>query len=124
LGAQYGVVPKLKFLIAEDSPQMRRLMRTLVEDIAVEVHECTSGQEAVRRYFEVKPDWVLMDLQMRDGDGLTATREICRREPEARIVIVTEFDEDELRQAAVDAGAFAYMLKENLLRIRNLVNSR
>jgi CheY-like chemotaxis protein len=114
-------VHRLKFLIAEDSVQMRRLMRTLLEDIALEIHECCGGEEAIRAYFTVKPDWVLMDLQMRGGDGLTATREICRRDANARIVIVTEFDEDELRRAAADAGAVAYVLKENLLRVRHFV---
>lgn len=110
----------VKLLIAEDSAQMRRLMRTLFADVAGEIYECSNGPEAVRTYFLVQPDWVLMDLQMSDGDGLSATREIRSRASDARIVIVTEFDEDELRRAAADACAVAYVLKENLLRVRQL----
>lgn len=115
-------MPTLKFLIADDSPQMRRLMRTLLDDMAAAVYECASGNEAVRIYFETRPDWVLMDLHMNDGDGLTATREILERDSAARIVIVTQFDEEELRKAAAEAGAAAYMLKENLLTIRRFLS--
>jgi CheY-like chemotaxis protein len=114
-------MPRLRLLIVDDSAQMRRLMRSLFADIAHEIHECSSGNAAVERYFEVHPDWMLMDLQMEDGDGLVATRAICARDPAARIVIVTQFDQQELRRAAVEAGAAAYMLKENLLSIRRFL---
>jgi CheY-like chemotaxis protein len=114
-------VQGLKLLIVDDSTQMRRLMRTFFEDIASEVHECCSGNAAVRTYFETRPDWVLIDLQMEDGDGLTATRAIRDRDATARIMIVTQFDQEELRRAAAEAGAVAYMLKENLLSIRRLL---
>src|SRR5947207_3310111 len=100
---------------------MRRLMRTLLDDIAADIVECAGGAEAVALYLATRPDWVLMDIHMADGDGLTATREICRRDAAARIVIVTQFDEEEFRRAAAEAGAVGYVLKENLLGIRRLV---
>lgn len=75
------------------------------------------------RYFAVRPDWVLMDIHMRDGDGLTATRTIRERDGAARIVIVTQFNEEELRRAAGEAGAMGYVLKENLLAIRRFFTS-
>ena len=108
-------------LIAEDSAQMRRLMRTLLANTAFDVCECSNGAEAVRLYFETRPDWVIMDLHMAGGDGLTATREICSRDRAARIIIVTQFDDDALRREAAEAGAVAYMLKENLLGVRRLL---
>ena len=111
----------LKLLIAEDSPQMRRLIRTFVDDLASQVVECSGGTEAVGAYFAMRPDWVLMDLHMPAGDGLAATREIRSRDAEARILIVTELDGDELRRAAAEAGAAAYVLKENLLAIRRFI---
>jgi CheY-like chemotaxis protein len=114
-------VEKLRFLIAEDSPEMRRLLRSLIEDLASDVVECACGQEAVRLYFETVPNWVLMDLHMPDGDGLDATRQIRARDGSARIVIVTQFDEDALRRAAEEAGAVAYMLKDHLLSVRKLI---
>jgi CheY-like chemotaxis protein len=114
----------MRFLIAEDSPQMRRLIRTFVDDLASEVVECSGGTEAVGAYFAMRPDWVLMDLHMPAGDGLTATREIFGRDAGARIVIVTEAEGDELRRAAAEAGAVGYVLKENLLSIRRVVTGR
>jgi CheY-like chemotaxis protein len=114
---------KLRILIAEDSAPMRRLIRSLVEDLAADVVECDGGREAVRLYFEFQPDWVLMDLHMPDGDGLEATRAIRGRDGNARIVIVTQSDENELRRAAEEAGAVAYMLKDHLLGVRKLVGS-
>jgi CheY-like chemotaxis protein len=108
--AQHDRVQKLRFLIAEDSAPMRSLIRSLVEDFAAEVVECEGGREAVRLYFETRPDWVLMDLHIADGDGLEATRAIRDRDGSARIVIVTQFDENALRRACEDAGAVAYML--------------
>jgi CheY-like chemotaxis protein len=117
-------VPQLKFLIAEDSPQMRRLIRTFVDDLASEVVECSGGTEAVSAYFATRPDWVLMDLHMPAGDGLTATREIHGRDAGARIVIVTEVEGDELRRAAAEVGAVGYVLKENLLSIRRVVTGK
>jgi CheY-like chemotaxis protein len=115
-----GVKP-LRILIVEDSVPMRRLMRTMLEDVASVVDECASGPEAVRLYFETHPDWVIMDLHMDGGDGLTATRAICTRDQAARIVIVTQFDDYGMREEAAQAGAVAYMLKENLLGVRRFV---
>ena len=114
-------VKTLKFLIAEDSVPMRRLMRTLFEDVAAVVHECGTAEDAVRLYFETRPDWVLMDVHMAGSNGLAATRDICERDRNARIVIVTQFDDDSLREEAAHAGATAYMLKENLLSVRRFV---
>lgn len=101
---------------------MRRLMRILVEDMAGEIVECGGGEEAVALYQATRPDWVLMDIHMPGLDGLAATREIRRRDGAARIVIVTQFDEQELRHAAADAGAVGYVLKENLLGIRRMIS--
>jgi two-component system chemotaxis response regulator CheY len=111
---------KYRFLIAEDSEPMRRLIRSVVADLAKDIVECNAGRDAVRAYFETRPDWVLMDLQTAGGDGLEATREIHDIEPGARIVIVTQLEGPELRQAAAEAGAVAYVLKENLLALRRI----
>ena len=64
-----------------------------------------------------RPDVVLMDIAMR-GDGIMATRRIKEVHPEARIVIVANHDEPDLREAATHAGASGYVLKTNLLELR------
>jgi DNA-binding NarL/FixJ family response regulator len=57
---------------------------------------------------------VLIDLRMPVVDGFAATREIMAAEPDARIIIVTDYDVEQLRAAPVDSGARAYFLKQNL----------
>ena len=58
-----------------------------------------------------------MDIVMKNVDGIMATRQIIAAFPQARIVIVTDYNEGELRQAAHEAGACQYVVKENLLYI-------
>ena len=114
----------MKLLIVEDSAQMRRMMKSLVSDLATELYECADGAEALSAYREHRPDWVLMDIKMGEVDGLEATREIISAFPEARICIVTNYDDDELREAARKSGACDYVLKDQLLEVRRILTRR
>lgn len=105
----------MNFLIVEDNENMRRMIRSVIRDLAGEVHECEDGAQALDAYAAHRPDWVLMDLRMRDVDGITATGRITSAFPEARVAIVTSYDDQDLRRASREAGASAYVLKENLL---------
>ena len=111
----------MNVLIVEDSEPMRRTIKSFIEDLAEEIHECPDGRNALAAFTRYQPDWVLMDIKMRDVDGLAATREIKAAFPEARIVIVTSFDEQSLRDEARLAGACGYVLKENLQDLVNLI---
>ena len=111
----------MKFLIVEDSAPMRRMIKSLIADLATELYECSDGAEARAAYRKHRPDWVLMDIQMGEMDGLEATREIIAAFPEARILIVTNYDDDELRKAARSAGASDYVLKDNLIDVRRVL---
>ena len=66
----------------------------------------------------VRPDWVLMDIRMKEVDGLAAAQQITTAWPGARVVIVTSYNDASLRDAARQAGACGYVLKDNLLEIR------
>jgi CheY-like chemotaxis protein len=110
----------VRVLIVDDSAQVRRLIASLLRGIADEIIECSNGEDAVGSYFEVHPDWVLMDVRMTGMDGIAATKEIVRGDPAARVIIVSEYAEAEMREAVVDAGAVGYVHKENLLGIRRL----
>ena len=107
----------MKVLIVEDNPSMRRMIRRMVARVAVEVSECDDGAAACSLYGELRPDWVLMDIELGEVNGITATRRIKSAYPEARVVIVTNYDDELLRQAAKAAGACAYVLKEDLLAL-------
>lgn len=103
---------------------MRTLIRSLAESAPSVVEECADGETALALYSRIHPDWVLMDIKLGGMDGLTATRAIRRTDPHARVVIVTELDDEHYRRAAREAGASAYLLKENLLDLPGLLSSR
>jgi DNA-binding NarL/FixJ family response regulator len=104
----------LHILIADDHPLFRKGMRTLLDsmpDIEV-VGEATSGQEAVEKGLALKPDLVLMDLQMPGGGGLEATRRLTESDPHIHVLVVTLFEDDDSVFAALRAGARGYILKD------------
>ena len=107
----------MTILIVEDNPTIRRLIRRAISDIADNIFECEDGADALTAYTEHRPDAVLMDVRMPRMDGLSATRQLLRHHPAARIIIVTDYNDDEVRNAAREAGACAYALKHNLTEL-------
>ena len=79
-------------------------------DIEV-VGEADDGKKGVELVLELRPDIILMDLVMKEMDGIEATRQIIEQWPEAKIIIVTSFLDDEKVYPALEAGATSYMLK-------------
>jgi CheY-like chemotaxis protein len=110
-----------KLLIADDHAPMRQTLRALLAPLARDIHEAIDGGHAVRLFNEQQPDWVVMDVQMKPMNGLEATRAIRRRYPAARIVIVTQYDDADLKAAAAAAGACAYVLKDNLAALTQIL---
>jgi DNA-binding NarL/FixJ family response regulator len=104
----------LTVLIADDHPLFRKGMRSLLETMAeiTLVGEAKSGREAVELALAHQPDVVLMDLQMPDGSGLEATRELNKSSPNIRILVVTLFEDDDSIFTALRAGAHGYILKD------------
>ncbi|HYF36298.1 MAG TPA: response regulator transcription factor [Prosthecobacter sp.] len=116
----------MKVLIVEDHPPMRQLIRAVVADLAEAITECGDGAEAVAAYTAEQfsgADRVLMDLEMPGVDGLEATRRLHTAFPDAQVIIVTQHGDAHLRDAATEAGACGYVLKENLLELRRLLQT-
>ncbi len=112
------------FLIADDSPRMRESFKRTIEGKVPDGHrviEAEDGGDAIRMYETEQPDWVLMDIRMEPVDGLAATRSILKAHPEARIIILTNYDDSGYRNSARDAGVIAYLLKERLADIPAIV---
>ena len=101
-------------LVAEDSADTRALLRRALASYGYEVVEATDGREAVEVALRECPGLVLMDLNMPVMDGLAATeriRELRERCGDVPIVAVTAFDTYGIREAAMEAGCDAYLLK-------------
>ncbi|MDH5506252.1 MAG: response regulator transcription factor [Anaerolineae bacterium] len=108
------MVEKIRLLLVDDQELMREGLRTVLElepDLVV-AGEAANGQAALDSYLEVQPDVVLMDIRMPVKDGVEATREMLARWPEALIIILTTFDDDEYIFQALRAGALGYLLKD------------
>lgn len=100
--------------IVDDHPVFRKGLRALLASQASLhlVGEATSGLEAVRLAAVLRPDLIVMDLQMPGGDGITAIRSITAAQPECHILVVTMFDDDESVFAAMRVGARGCVLKD------------
>ena len=114
----------MKILIVEDSPPMARMIRRVIADCAAEIFDCDDGAAAIVLYAARRPDLVLMDVELKQMNGIAATGWIRQDYPDAQIVIVTNYDDDNLRRAATAAGARGYILKDNLLALRPLLGEQ
>jgi DNA-binding NarL/FixJ family response regulator len=110
-----------KYLIVDDHAAFRRTIRAFLP--AGIVTECADGREVLDCYAAEHPDWVLMDIEMRGVDGLTATRQLKARFPEARIIIVSNHGEEEFRRAARALGTCGFVHKEHLEQLSPLITA-
>lgn len=113
----------MKLLIVEGNFTLRRVIRSVVAGLAEEVHECANGGDALAAYEAIRPDIVLADSESGDWDGIAVARQIRAAHPAARIIIVADYDDGAMRDAARNAGAMAYVLKEDLLAIGRLLRT-
>ncbi len=103
----------LRVLVVDDDDLKRAgLSAVLSTDGSVEVvGEAADGREAIRRVHDLRPAVVLMDVRMPDLDGIAATREIVAASPDARILILTTFEDHDYVFGALHAGASGFLLK-------------
>src|SRR5688572_479949 len=110
----------MKMLIVDDSAAMRRCIKKLLP-AADEKFECSDGREAIAAFAKHRPDWVLMDIDMKELDGLSAARQIKADWPDARIIFVTAHDKPRFREAASELKVEGYVLKDHLDEINQIV---
>jgi CheY-like chemotaxis protein len=115
------VLKKEMILIADDNADVRRMLCSLVEDNDTEIIEVTNGAEAIQAYELHHPEWVLMDINMRPTDGLTAMRAILEKDPGARVIIVSQHQDKRTRETAVAMGAHAFVGKSDLMKLQELL---
>ncbi len=105
----------ISVLIADDHGIVREGLRAVINaepDMKL-IGEAVDGEDACQKVLALKPDVIVMDLMMPRKNGLDATREIKHAMPQARILVLTSFGDDEMVFAAIKAGAVGYLLKDS-----------
>ncbi|WP_369215054.1 response regulator transcription factor [Streptomyces flavofungini] len=107
----------VRVLLVDDQPLVRTALRMVITDAPdIEVvGEAASGDEAVRRCAELRPDVVVMDIRMPGMDGIEATRRITSGPSPAHVVVLTTFDDDDYVYGALRAGAAGFLVKDMAL---------
>lgn len=105
---------KIRIVIADDHEIVRQGLRMLLENDGCEVvGEYASGREAVEGVNEKRPDVAVMDISMPDLNGVDATQQITRQQPDTKVIILTMHDSEELARRVLEAGARGYVLKSD-----------
>jgi two-component system, NarL family, response regulator DegU len=104
----------IRILLVEDQTLMRQGLKTIL-DLEPGLHvvgEASDGEAGVQAALELRPDVILMDVQLPKLNGVEATAAICATWSQARVIILTTFDRDDYVFRGVRAGAMGYLLKD------------
>ncbi|EDY82022.1 Sigma-70, region 4 family [Verrucomicrobiia bacterium DG1235] len=105
---------KIRLLVVDDHPPMRMGLIALIKsqpgmDV---IAEASDGEEAIEVYDDVLPDIVMMDLRMPGMGGVEAILSICKKHPDAKVIVLSTYDWDEDIHRAIQSGAKSYLLKD------------
>ena len=105
----------MRIVVVDDDQIVAISLKTILEsDEEIEVAACgNDGADAIELYEKEKPDILLMDIQMKKVSGLSAAEEIMKKDPEAKILLLTTFSDDEYIIKALDIGVKGYILKQD-----------
>lgn len=114
----------MKVIIVDDDYLVVNSLKAIVNASGIDVlavgHD---GREAIRLYNEYKPDLILMDIRMEKMNGIEATEEILKIDPDAKILLITTFQDDEYISSALSLGCKGYILKQNISGIIPAINA-
>jgi two-component system chemotaxis response regulator CheY len=101
-----------KVLIVDDAAFMRMLLKDIITKAGYEVvGEASNGAEAIEKYKELKPDIVTMDITMPEMNGIEATKEIMKVDPNANIIMCSAMGQQMMVVEAIQAGAKDFIVK-------------
>ena len=106
---------RLRILLADDHTLMRQGLRKIIEehDDWEVVGEAGTGRDAVQQALEMRPDIVVLDIAMPQLNGIEATRQISRRAPDIRVLILSMYSDEAYILQVLKAGARGYLLKDS-----------
>ncbi len=114
----------MNIIIVDDDYLVVNSLKTIVESSGIKVIGIGySGSDAIELFSNHKPDVVLMDIRMKDMTGIEATRQILKLDPEAKILLITTFQDDEYIREALSLGCKGYILKQNIESIIPSINA-
>lgn len=114
----------MKLLLVDDNDRIRKMMRSIYSPHFDEVIECDDGESAVRAFAGNNPDWVVMDIKMKEMDGIEATKKIITAHPDAKVIIVSQFNDESTIDAVKNARAVEFVSKENLYKVIEVINKK
>ena len=114
-------------MIVDDHADMRRTLHNYVAlsiKEPLEIFDYESGEQALENYKVHMPDFVLMDIELKTMSGSVVTEEILKKNPQAKVVIITSYDTPGFRSKAKRIGAIGFIAKDNLSKIQPFLNSQ
>jgi len=116
---QIGII--MTVLLVDDHKGIRELEKSIFSSLFDTFYESTCGEDAITIYKTYKPDWVLMDYKMNGITGIETAKKIKENDADAKIIMVSQFEDGDMKKKAFDAGVFAYIAKEQLSTIKNII---
>lgn len=114
----------MNVIIVDDDYLVVNSLKTIVSASNINVlAEGYDGEQAVELYKKHMPDLILMDIRMDKMNGIEATKEILKADPDAKILLITTFQDDEYISAAISLGCRGYILKQNIKGIIPAINA-
>lgn len=114
----------MKIIIIDDDYLVVNSLKTIITANAIEVVAVGyNGLEAINLFENYNPDIILMDIRMEKLNGIDATKEILKIDPNAKILLITTFQDDEYIAAALSLGCKGYILKQNIKGIIPAINA-
>ena len=102
----------LRIMICDDAMFMRTVIATMFREAGhIVVGEAETGDEAIEKYRELRPDIVTMDVVMPSSSGINAAREIVAEDPNARVIMCSAMGQETLINEALDVGACGFLVK-------------
>jgi CheY-like chemotaxis protein len=110
-------------LIADPNDRMRLMLRSTLSDLDGEILETSGSDATLRAVREHAPDWVLLEVNLVPMGGVQVAGIIRQEWPAIKVIMVTNCDELAARAGAQEAGVFGYILKDDLLEVRKMIQS-
>ncbi len=101
-----------RVLVVDDSRVARETLKAMLTEMGHEVVDIAQdGKEAFLKYKECSPDFMTLDVNMPEVDGVSAARNILRLNSSAKIILVTSYDENRIQKSSITEGAVEYIMK-------------